>query len=229
MRCFSCATENRTGTRFCVKCGQRLDRSCSACGASYTEGDEFCGQCGASLAGAVAAVPRPNPAPAGGSTSVGTAERRHVSVLFADLVGFTSLSDNRDAEGDRELLSRYFDTARTVITRYGGTVEKFIARTARSASSSWMAEAPHTAITASPKGMILGDRGRQAESMALTACALDHAVALNLHTAALVPTTTWPRHSRRPTWSGLAHWRRMEPRSRDWWGTGAVRCRPRSG
>jgi hypothetical protein len=40
MRCFSCATENRTGTRFCVKCGQRLDRSCSACGASYTEGDE---------------------------------------------------------------------------------------------------------------------------------------------------------------------------------------------
>jgi len=41
-------------------------------------------------------------------------------------VGFTSLSDQRDAEDVRELLSRYFDTARTVITRYGGTVEKFI-------------------------------------------------------------------------------------------------------
>jgi predicted ATPase/class 3 adenylate cyclase len=49
-----------------------------------------------------------------------------VTVLFADLVGFTSLSDNRDAEDVRELLSRYFDTVRTVITRYGGTVEKFI-------------------------------------------------------------------------------------------------------
>ena len=49
-----------------------------------------------------------------------------MSVLFADLVGFTSLSEQRDAEDVRELLSRYFDTARTVIGRYGGTVEKFI-------------------------------------------------------------------------------------------------------
>ena len=49
-----------------------------------------------------------------------------MSVLFADLVGFTSLSQQRDAEDVRELLGRYFDTARTVITRYGGTVEKFI-------------------------------------------------------------------------------------------------------
>jgi class 3 adenylate cyclase len=47
-------------------------------------------------------------------------------VLFADLVGFTPLSQQRDAEDVRELLSRYFDTARTIIARYGGTVEKFI-------------------------------------------------------------------------------------------------------
>jgi class 3 adenylate cyclase/tetratricopeptide (TPR) repeat protein len=46
--------------------------------------------------------------------------------MFADLVGFTSLSDQRDAEDVRDLLSRYFETARTVINRYGGTVEKFI-------------------------------------------------------------------------------------------------------
>ncbi len=48
------------------------------------------------------------------------------SVLFADLVGFTPLSEARDPEEVRELLSRYFETARTVIGRYGGTVEKFI-------------------------------------------------------------------------------------------------------
>jgi class 3 adenylate cyclase/tetratricopeptide (TPR) repeat protein len=47
-------------------------------------------------------------------------------VLFADLVGFTSLSEARDAEEVRELLSRYFDTCRRLIERYGGTVEKFI-------------------------------------------------------------------------------------------------------
>jgi class 3 adenylate cyclase/tetratricopeptide (TPR) repeat protein len=54
------------------------------------------------------------------------AERRLVSVLFADLVGFTSLSESRDAEEVREILTRYFETCRQVITRYGGVVEKFI-------------------------------------------------------------------------------------------------------
>ncbi|HEY6608781.1 MAG TPA: adenylate/guanylate cyclase domain-containing protein [Candidatus Limnocylindria bacterium] len=54
------------------------------------------------------------------------AERRLVSVLFADLVGFTTLSETRDAEQVRDLLSRYFETARQIIDAYGGTVEKFI-------------------------------------------------------------------------------------------------------
>jgi predicted ATPase/class 3 adenylate cyclase len=54
------------------------------------------------------------------------AERRLVSVLFADLVGFTAASESRDAEDTRELLTRYFDVARTTVGRYGGTVEKFI-------------------------------------------------------------------------------------------------------
>ncbi len=49
-----------------------------------------------------------------------------MSVLFADLVGFTTLSEGRDPEDTRELLSSYFDLARDVITRHGGTVEKFI-------------------------------------------------------------------------------------------------------
>ena len=49
-----------------------------------------------------------------------------MSVLFADLVGFTAASEQRDAEDTRELLSRYFDTSRRLIELYGGTVEKFI-------------------------------------------------------------------------------------------------------
>ncbi len=48
------------------------------------------------------------------------------SVLFCDLVGFTPLSESRDPEAVRELLSRYFRVARTVISRYGGLVEKFV-------------------------------------------------------------------------------------------------------
>ena len=54
------------------------------------------------------------------------AERRLVSVLFADLVGFTTIAEGHDAEDTRELLNRYFELAREVIGRYGGTVEKFI-------------------------------------------------------------------------------------------------------
>jgi class 3 adenylate cyclase/predicted ATPase len=54
------------------------------------------------------------------------AERRVCSVLFCDLVGFTPLSESRDPEAVRELLAAYFETARTVIGRYGGMVEKFI-------------------------------------------------------------------------------------------------------
>jgi class 3 adenylate cyclase/predicted ATPase len=54
------------------------------------------------------------------------AERRVCSVLFCDVVGFTPLSEARDPEAVRELLSRYFEVARTVIGRYGGAVEKFI-------------------------------------------------------------------------------------------------------
>jgi len=52
--------------------------------------------------------------------------RSRTSVLFGDLVGFTTLAESRDPEEVRELLSRYFAECRTVIGRYGGVVEKFI-------------------------------------------------------------------------------------------------------
>jgi class 3 adenylate cyclase/tetratricopeptide (TPR) repeat protein len=76
----------------------------------------FCTQCGTPLEAEVPAAAQP----------AATAERRLVSVLFADLVGFTPVSEARDPEETRELLSRYFDTCRRLIGVYGGTVEKFI-------------------------------------------------------------------------------------------------------
>src|SRR3954451_20449120 len=115
--CSACGTENRTGRRFCAQCGAGLEVRCSACGTSNDPGDRFCGECGATLGNGSAATP---------SAPVAVAERRLVSVLFADLVGFTTLSEHRDPEEVRELLSGYFDRCRTLIERYGGTVEKFI-------------------------------------------------------------------------------------------------------
>jgi class 3 adenylate cyclase len=118
MRCPSCQSENEAGRKFCGECGTPLAQLCPACGAANGPAVKFCGECGTALAGA----PAPSPAVAAPPAS----ERRLVSVLFADLVGFTAASEGRDAEETRELLSRYFETARTLIERYGGTVEKFI-------------------------------------------------------------------------------------------------------
>jgi class 3 adenylate cyclase/tetratricopeptide (TPR) repeat protein len=81
----------------------------------------FCNSCGSPLEESEVAQPLPAQA-----VATPVAERRLVSVLFADLVGFTAASEARDAEETRELLSRYFDTCRRLIALYGGTVEKFI-------------------------------------------------------------------------------------------------------
>src|ERR671935_3327521 len=122
MICPACGTENKPGRKFCVQCGTALARACPSCGTPYEPGERFCGECGAALTPASADGPEPAAAPA----EPRLAERRLVSVLFADLVGFTSLSESRDPEEVRELLSRYFDSCRRLIELYGGTVEKFI-------------------------------------------------------------------------------------------------------
>ncbi len=127
MVCPQCGTDNPTGRKFCGHCGATLAKVCPSCGARNEAQFDFCGECGSSLTsqvGAPAAVaPAPSPTPAAPAPS---AERRLVSVLFADMVGFTSLSETRDSEEVRDLLSRYFDASRRVVEGYGGTIEKFI-------------------------------------------------------------------------------------------------------
>ena len=118
MTCASCGHANPEGQKFCGECGSLLVASCPSCGTANPPGQKFCGECGKALA---SQTPSETSAP-----HTPAAERRLVSVLFADLVGFTTASEGRDAEETRELLSRYFDVSRSVIERYGGTVEKFI-------------------------------------------------------------------------------------------------------
>ena len=120
MSCPACGTENRGGRALLPFVWLSARPACPN-GHAVSPEARFCDECGAALeqAGAtapVAAPPREAPA----------AERRLVTVLFADLVGFTAASEERDAEETRELLSRYFDTCRRLIELYGGTVEKFI-------------------------------------------------------------------------------------------------------
>jgi class 3 adenylate cyclase len=120
MVCASCGSENREGRKFCAACGRPLALVCPECGTANRLDEGFCGECGASLTGSVA------PAVAPPARETPTSERRLVSVLFADLVGFTTISESLDSEEAREVLSRYSELSRTLIRRYGGTVEKFI-------------------------------------------------------------------------------------------------------
>jgi len=126
MVCSNCGFENEAGRKFCGECGHSLIVVCSSCGRPNSPGMKFCGECGSSLTGAPAVSPHAAPATAPSVPVVAPTERRLVSILFADLVGFTTLSESRDSEEVRDLLSRYFDVCRTVISRYGGAVEKFI-------------------------------------------------------------------------------------------------------
>jgi len=119
MKCPSCAADNPEGHKFCGECGSPLVASCAACGTPSEPGQKFCGECGAPLVAGGTRAPL-----AEGSPRV--AERRLATVLFADLVGFTSLSEGRDPEDVRELLSEYFAASAAVAGRYGGVVEKFI-------------------------------------------------------------------------------------------------------
>jgi len=123
-RCRQCGAAIESGYRFCGECGSPVG-GCPSCGQPLIPGKRFCVSCGQPL---TVAAPAAGAAPAAPATETGgpVAERRVCSVLFCDVVGFTPLSEARDPEAVRELLSRYFAVARTVISRYGGVVEKFI-------------------------------------------------------------------------------------------------------
>jgi class 3 adenylate cyclase len=135
--CQNCGTTNDAGRKFCLQCGTRLAVACPACGTPNTPEARFCGECGSAISTAerpgtgANAGPLRQAALPGGVQPVGVetgaaSERRLVSVLFADLVGFTTISESRDAEDVRELLNGYFETCREIIERYNGAVEKFI-------------------------------------------------------------------------------------------------------
>ncbi len=116
LTCSNCGASNADSQKFCGECGTGLSLVCVN-GHSNPPSQKFCGECGEVLGESEVAKPSP-------SDEAG--ERRLVSVLFADLVGFTPFSESRDPEEVRAMLTRYFDQARTIIEQFGGEVDKFI-------------------------------------------------------------------------------------------------------
>jgi len=122
INCGNCGQDNIDGSKFCRHCGQALAPTCPNCKADINPGDKFCANCGSALG----SKPAPPADEAQSSPPPSEAEKRFVSVLFADIVAYTTFSEGRDPDEIRDLLTVYFDRARAIIEKFGGFVDKFI-------------------------------------------------------------------------------------------------------
>src|ERR1700722_18346233 len=120
LRCKGCQSENREGRKFCASCGFALPVACRECGYANEGGDRYCGGCGRLPAG----VDVPTRGEVRSAAPAG--DRRPVSVLFCDLVGYTRLSSELDPEDVHALLERFFTLVDAVVDRFGGTIDKHI-------------------------------------------------------------------------------------------------------
>jgi adenylate cyclase len=130
--CPGCHVESSSEFSFCPRCGRRLPRPCPGCGSACEPDFAFCPRCGRALAALptpatpAAAESKPAAAADAPSAQAQEADRRQVTVLFADLTGFTSLSERLDPETVRTFQNALFETLARSVQRYDGFVEKFV-------------------------------------------------------------------------------------------------------
>jgi len=125
MKCASCGCATRDGQRFCEACGAALEKKCPGCGATASPVARFCGTCGATFS-----ADAPAPAPVATQAAApplkrNEGERRQLTVLFADVVGATTLSGRVDPEALRALLLAYQQVCVECTERYGGHIHQY--------------------------------------------------------------------------------------------------------
>src|SRR5262245_58280170 len=132
MKCPRCQAEHDAGARFCEDCGAGLEAACSRCGTPVTPGKKFCRSCGAPLTTDPAArfaspesyTPKHLAEKILTSKVALEGERKHVTVLFADLKGSMELLADRDPEEARQLLDPVLVHMMEAVHRYEGTVNQ---------------------------------------------------------------------------------------------------------
>ena len=135
MKCVRCQSENRIGAKFCEQCGIAIPRACSNCGSELSATAKFCADCG-QRAARTESVPDPR-APQSytpkhlaekilNNRSALEGERKQVTVLFVDIVGSTSQSENLDPEEAHALMGRAIEVMVEEVHRYEGTVNQFL-------------------------------------------------------------------------------------------------------
>lgn len=137
MRCASCGSNNPEDARYCDQCSAALLAQCSACGSSNRTNAKFCAQCGNALG--VPSLPGPLTTEFTSSAKpppfvLGEpfdergvqGERRHLSVMFCDLVGSTELASRLDPEEWRGIVAGYHNAATEAVVRFGGHVAQYL-------------------------------------------------------------------------------------------------------
>ncbi|MGH7821681.1 MAG: adenylate/guanylate cyclase domain-containing protein, partial [Candidatus Binatia bacterium] len=138
MRCSKCGFDSPEGLGFCGQCGARLASVCPSCHEPNPPSFRFCGRCGTALGEASPERPSAEPTSdprsytpphlaarilTGRSALEG--ERKQVTVLFADVAGFTSLSTRLDPEELHTIMDGCFQRVLEAVHRYEGTVNQF--------------------------------------------------------------------------------------------------------
>jgi len=147
MRCWSCQFDNPPAMKFCGQCGIQLAQLCPRCGAENQPTFKFCGQCGTALtapqlsgADTAGAPEQPAHSPATQrqgytpphlaekilrSRSALEGERRQVTILFADMAGFTTLAEPLDPEEVHQIIDRCFELITAEVHRFEGTINQY--------------------------------------------------------------------------------------------------------
>jgi class 3 adenylate cyclase len=120
MRCQNCSAENLQGAKFCIECATPFQHRCQKCGFENPSEARFCAQCAAPLDAAAPIRPVTEP------HHPLTGERRHLTVLFCDLVNSTTIAAQLDPEEWREIVAGYHHAAAQAIERFGGHVAQYL-------------------------------------------------------------------------------------------------------
>src|SRR5712672_941334 len=120
MRCQNCSAENPRDARYCIQCATPFPRRCQKCGFENPSEARFCAQCAKPLDAAAPIRPVTE------SPDQRSGERRHLTVLFCDLVGSTKIASHLDPEEWREIVADYHQAAAQAIERFGGHVAQYL-------------------------------------------------------------------------------------------------------
>ena len=197
MQCPRCHHENETGAKFCEECAAPLARACAQCGRQLSPTAKFCPECAHPTglsAGSPSAqrfgspesyTPKHLAEKILTSKSALEGERKHVTVLFCDVVNSTALAERVGSESMHSLLNRFFDLALTEVHRYEGTINQFLGDGFMALFGAPLAHEDHArrAVLAA-LSIQRGVRDRQAEIAGATTATL--AVRIGMNTGPVV-------------------------------------------